>query len=387
MNRIAALLLAGGLLMGAVPAWGAPETGAASYWVVELGSGRVLADKQPETPLPAASLTKLMTCLLTLEAVDRGELAWDEALTLPADYVNPGGSTMALKAGETVTVRQLTEALMIVSANDAAGLLARRISGSEAAFVAAMNDRARQLDLNRARFLNPTGLPTETGQNVMTAEEVGRLSAYLIRHYGEQLLSITRRTRLTDTARNQVFRGTNTLMLKKPAVDGLKTGHTNAAGYCLSATMPFRGRKDSRLVAVVMGTADEAQRDDSARVLLEWSEQQYSHRAVLSASQQFSAGTWQGLESRPVTLRPERTVERLLAAEESVSLTFSPALPSALPLRKGDRAGTVTAALPGGERITVGLVSETEITGLTLGEQLTLAIRALKLWFGSLFPA
>lgn len=72
MNRIAALLLAGGLLMGAVPAWGAPETGAASYWVVELGSGRVLADKQPETPLPAASLTKLMTCLLTLEAVDRG---------------------------------------------------------------------------------------------------------------------------------------------------------------------------------------------------------------------------------------------------------------------------------------------------------------------------
>lgn len=121
---------------------------------------------------------------------------------------------MALKAGETVTVRQLTEALMIVSANDAAGLLARRISGSEAAFVAAMNDRARQLDLNRARFLNPTGLPTEAGQNVMTAEEVGRLSAYLIRHYGEQLLSITRRTRLTDTARNQVFRGTNTLMLK-----------------------------------------------------------------------------------------------------------------------------------------------------------------------------
>ncbi len=387
IKRIAALLTAGCLLFGPLQAFGAPETGAASYWVMETGTGRVLAEKQPQAPLPAASLTKLMTCLLTLEAIDRGELAWDEALTLPPAYTNPGGSTMALRAGETVTVRQLAEGLMIVSANDAAELLARRIAGSEAAFVAAMNQRALQLGLTRARFLNPTGLPTEAGQNVMTAEEVGRLSAYLIRQYGEDLLSITRKPRLTDSRRNLVFRGTNTLMLEKPAVDGLKTGHTNAAGYCLSATMPFRGRHDSRLVAVVMGTADEGQRDASARALLEWSEQHYAYRAVISASERISGGVWKGLKDRPVTLRPEKTVERLLARDEAVSLTYDPALPEALPLHKGDPAGTVTAVLPGGERVTVALVSETEITRLTLRERLTLAIRALRSWLGSRLSA
>lgn len=385
MKRIATAWLILCLLAGPQPVSAAPAVGAAGYWVQETETGRILAEHHSEQALPAASLTKLMTCLLTLEAIERGELDWREQLTLPKDYVNPGGSSMELKAGESLTVRQLLEGLMIVSANDAAGLLAVRVAGSEDAFVKAMNLRARQLGMDQAVFLNPTGLPTAAGQNAMSPGEVGRLSGYLIERFGDALLDITAKSRLTDPVRNKNFRGTNTLILRKPEVDGLKTGHTDAAGYCLSATMPFHGRHDSRLIAVVMGTANEDRRDGAARSLLEWAEATFDYAAVIRSDGTVDAGLWQGLATRPVTAHPERTVERLLSKTDTVSLGYDIQLPMEAPLLKGDVIGTVTAELPDGEAVTVNLISDTEITGLTLRENLTLLYRAFSHWWGSLF--
>lgn len=357
--------------------------GARSYWLYETGTGQILAENHSQDKTAAASLTKLMTCLLALEAIQRGELEWSEAVTVPSDYINPRGSTMDLQAGEAVTVRQLVNGLMIVSANDGAQVLARRISGSEAAFVMQMNRRAKELGLERTAFLNATGLPEAAGQNMTSAADMGRLSAHLLKEHGETLLGITGQRLLQDPQRKYSKPSTNTLMYLKVGVDGLKTGHTNSAGYCLSATMPFRQDRDSRLIAVVMGTANEKARDNAARELLDWADKNYDFVTLIDKQASYSAGNWRQLTSRPVTGHPESTVERLMNPIDRQPVRVTVTLPSQLPLGKGDVIGSVTTRLPGGEEVTVPLISDTEIIGLTLLEQLQLFIRSIGAWLSS----
>ncbi len=360
---------------------------ARSYWLYETGTGQILAENQAHKQTPAASLTKLMTCLLTLEAIERGELQWTDTVTLPSSYINPGGSSMDLQAGENVTIRQLVNGLMIVSANDSAQLLAQRLGGSEAAFAVLMNRRSKELGMAQTSFMNATGLPEATGQNMTSAADMGLLSAYLLESHGDSLLGITGQRLLTDPERKYSKPTTNTLMYLKKGVDGLKTGHTNGAGYCLAATMPFKTLPDARLIAVVMGTTNEKSRDEAARKLLDWADDNYDFVTLIDKGSRYSAGEWQGLKTRPISGHPETTVERLMRQELRRPVTVMPLLPEKLPLRKGDVIGTVTTLLPDGERITVPLISDTEIVGLTLWERLQLLIQRVGAWLGSVLPS
>lgn len=381
LGMVVALLMAGTLAVYGDP----PDVSARSYWVYEIESEKILTEHQAGKQTPAASLTKLMTCLLTLEAIDRGELKWNEQVRLPAAYVNPGGSSMDLKPGQRVTVRQLVSGLMIVSANDGAQALAVRLGGSEAGFVRMMNARALALGMSQTRYLNASGLPAKAGENLTSAADTGRLAAHLLKNYGDVLLKITGRKAFAIDAASGSKSATNTLMQIKAGVDGLKTGHTDAAGFCLAATMPFQNREDARLIAVVMGTASERARNTAAGKLLDWAERTYRFAVVIDRSQSLTAGNWGGLDSRPVTAHPAETVERLVKADAGIQTTVSFTPPAALPLEKGAVIGSITAVLADGEQITVPLISDTEILELTLQERLKLFMTQLEDWITSLY--
>lgn len=360
---------------------------ARSYWLYETSTGKVLAESHSDQVTAAASLTKLMTCLLTLEAVERGEITWDEVITLPDSYVNPGGSSMDLRAGQTVTIRQVLSGLLIVSANDGAKLLAARLSGNEEDFVRRMNTRAQELGMKKTLFLNPSGLPEKTGQNMTTASDMGMLSNYLLTHYQEFLLGITGQRTHTDYARNYSKPTTNTLMHLKKGVDGLKTGHTNDAGYCLAATMPFGSDGDARLIAVVMGTADEGSRNEAGRKLLDWADETFDFTAVIDEEDRYPLGYYRGLESRPVYGHPAESVARLIRTQPGTRITTSALLPAKLPLKAGDPIGTVTAVLWDGETVTVPLLSDTEILRLSWGERFSALLQSVGSWFRSILPS
>jgi len=273
---------------------------ARSYWLYETGTGKVLAEYQANLVTPAASLTKLMTFLLTVESIYKGSLQWDETIIMPASYVNPGDSSMDLTPGQRVTVRQLVNGLMIVSANDAAKILAARLGGSEDDFVKHMNIRAEELGMKHTFFVNATGLPFEGGQNLTSAADIGVLSDYLLKTYPDLLLAITGQHGLYNPETDSFKPTTNTLMTLKKGVDGLKTGHTDDAGYCMAASMPFLSRKDARLIAVVMGTRSEKARDEAAKNLLDWAEKNYVFKNVIDEKMIVTAGYWRGLASKPI---------------------------------------------------------------------------------------
>ncbi len=388
MKKVVLLIIA--LIMMAAPVGGHGDsriTESRSYWLYESSTGTILAEYESSLETPAASLTKLMTCLLTLEAIDQGRLQWDENITLPAAYINPGGSSIRLEAGQNLSIRQLVEGLLIASGNDAANLLADRVGGSEVVFVKKMNERAKELGMNQTRFLNATGLPTEAGENMTSAADIGLISRHLIETYQESLLDITSKRMYRDTASNFSKPSTNTLMIVKKDVDGLKTGHTNRAGYCTAVTMPFKDRPDSRLIAVVMGTSSEKDRDAAAKSLLDWAEEAFGFRRIIDADQSIAVGNWKGLVSRPIQGHPENSVEFLLKTEAITTGTITTDLPEKLPLMKGDVIGKVVAEIPDGEWVTIPLISDTEILELTIKERVNVFFKTLGDWLVSKLPS
>lgn len=381
LKAILAWLLALTLIGGAYPTFAdEPSISAKNYWLVETGTGNVLTAHQADQQVAAASLTKLMTCLLTLEALENGTIEWKQEVVLPSGYVNPGGSSMYLKPGERVNVEQLLRGLMIVSGNDAAGVLATLISGSEKEFADEMNARAKVLGLKQTVYINASGFPEAEGENYTSAEDVGKLSEYLLSHYGEQIIGITSNSRYKDSARGLDLPSTNTLMQKMDAVDGLKTGHTDASGYCMSVTTVFDEPRKTRLVAVVMGTDSKNARDKAAGSLLEWGRENYEYRVAVDGSRKVSAGLWKSLPRREIVAVPQRSVEMLYNVAEDTVITVKWALPESLPLRKKDVIGTISAVMANGESVDVPLISETEIRHLSLSENFTLLSEKFQGW-------
>ncbi|MCJ7843135.1 D-alanyl-D-alanine carboxypeptidase [Lederbergia sp. NSJ-179] len=248
-----------------------PELGiqAKSVILLDAGTGHVLYEKNKELALPPASMSKIMTELLVLEAIENQGISWDQAVT-PSKYVFtiasiPGLASVSLQQDQTYTVRELFEAMAIHSANDAAIALAETVAGSEKEFVEQMNNRAEQLGLDQTHFVNSSGLNNQdlgayfsTGgpndANLMSAQDLARLAQRLLIKYPE-ILQISAEPTLVFGS--QTYKNTNLMLpgigssLESSGVDGLKTGFTDEAGYCFIGTVE---RGDTRLISVVMGT-------------------------------------------------------------------------------------------------------------------------------------
>lgn len=231
--------------------------------LMEMETGKVIYEHDPDKPLPEASITKVMTMLLVFEALDSGKISFEDMVTCSEHAASMGGSQIWLEVGEQMTVHELVKAVFVGSANDAAVALAEHVAGSHESFVALMNERAVQLGMTNTAYKNCTGLDAEG--HITSARDIAIVSAELMRH--ERVLDYS--TIWMDSMRGGELElvNTNKLIHGYDGANGLKTGTTSQAGCCVAATAC---RDDMTLIAVVMGAPNSAGRFGDARKLLDF---------------------------------------------------------------------------------------------------------------------
>ena len=370
MKKVIALL--GAVLILTVGAR-AVEVAAPSALLMEKETGTVLYAKDEHAKLEPASVTKIMTILLTMEAIDSGQLSCDTVVTASAHACSMGGSQIWLKENEQMTVSDMLKAVCVVSANDCAVALGEQIAGSEEAFVERMNQRARELGMHDTTFKNATGLPAEG--HVTSAHDIALMSRELILHHPDirQYTTIWMDT-LRDGQSSLV--NTNKLIRFYEGATGLKTGSTDNALYCLSATAERDGME---LVAVIMKDATSAQRFEDAKTLLSYGFATYTLKNVTPETP---------LAPIPVTLGTQATVQPvlgeggtlLLEKSKAVDLRQTVTLAETVeaPVAAGTQLGTLTVT-SGEETVAeIPLLAGEEIPRVTYGQML---LRLLKTAF------
>ena len=239
-----------------------PQLAASSWILMDANSGRILAEHNADERLPPASLTKLMTAYLVERELDRGTINLTDMVNISENAWRTGGSKMFIEVGDRVSVDNLLHGIIIVSGNDASVAMAEHLAGGEAPFADLMNQHATRLGMNDTHFMNATGLPHEN--HYSTAHDMARLSRYIINDYPEHYAIYSQRN-FSFAGIDQPNR--NRLLWRDPTVDGLKTGWTTEAGYCLVASAQ---RDGMRLISVVMGTSSEEARAQESQKLLSY---------------------------------------------------------------------------------------------------------------------
>lgn len=308
--------------------------------LMEQQSGRVIFEKNADEPRPVASVTKVMTILLTLEAIDEGRIGADDLVTVSPHASSMGGSQAFLDTGERCKVRDLLKSVIIASANDSAVALAEHISGAEEAFVRRMNERAQELNLTNTNFVNCTGLPAQ-GHH-MSARDVATLSRQLDAHplYYEYS-TIWMDEMKHNSGRVTQLTNTNRLVRFYPGCDGYKTGSTNEARYCMSAT----AKKDGmRLIAVVLGANAGQTRFNEARSMLEYGFAGYQMFTPVAQGDSLGISLPVRLGgSDEVSIVSGDSISLLIKKGEQGEFTLDPVLPKSVsaPIHEGDSLGEI----------------------------------------------
>ena len=244
------------------------DIGGKSALLMDVATGTILYESNAQEPLAPASVTKIMTMLLIMEAVDSGKIAMTDVVTASEAAAAKGGSQIFLKVGETMTVGDMLKSIAVSSANDCACAMAEHIAGSEGAFVDLMNSRAQELGMTNTHFVNCTGLDDgpEAAEHRTSARDIALMSRELLKNHPD-IKKFT--TIWMDTVRNGTFglSNTNKLIRFYSGATGLKTGFTSGAGYCLSATAEREGME---LIAVVMGCATSQERTAACKAMLDY---------------------------------------------------------------------------------------------------------------------
>ncbi|MCK9199819.1 MAG: D-alanyl-D-alanine carboxypeptidase family protein [Gallionella sp.] len=289
---LASLLLPAAGLASPPPMPAAPLLSAKSYLLYDYTSNQILVNQNGDARMEPASLTKLMTAYLTFDALKHKTLSLEQPLTVPASAVRTQGgeSRMLLKAGQEVTVNELLRGLIVQSGNDAAIALSLSIAGSEAGFVDMMNKEAKRLGMNNTRFSNPVGLPN--AGHYSSATDLALLTAAIVRDYPQHQHLFAMRD---YTFNNVTQANRNRLLWMDPYADGMKTGHTETAGYCLVGTAK---RNDRRLIAVLLGASSDNLRAIESQKLLNFGFQNFDVVHLYQKDQPVTQlRIWKGSES------------------------------------------------------------------------------------------
>ena len=323
--------------------------------LMEASTGRVLYEKNADEALPPASVTKIMTLLLVMEAIDSGVLKWDDTVTASAHASSMGGSQIFLKEGEQMSVEDMVKSVVIASANDAAVALAEQIAGSEEVFVARMNARAKELGMNSTVFENTNGLDDTAQNHVTSARDIAIMSRELIKH--KKILEYS--SLWTDTVRGGEFGLTNTNRLVRfySGCTGLKTGSTSKAKFCISATAERNGMS---LIAVIMASPSRDERNEAAKALLDWgyaNYELYSSSPALPEALKVVGGT---VDNCPISCDGfTAVVTKGKAGKVEVNTELPENL--AAPIGQGDKVGSVKYMLDGKEIGETGVFSSKKI--------------------------
>ncbi len=364
------------LLLCAVPV-GAADLGisAPSAILMEKSTGQILYEQDAHTRLAPASVTKIMTLLLVMEALDDGRITWDDTVTASAAAAAKGGSQIYLEENEQMPLRDMLKSVVVSSANDCACALAEHIAGSETAFVAMMNERAEQLGMTDTHFVNCTGLDdgADADAHLTSAYDIALMSRALLQH--EEIKQYT--TIWMDTVRNGTFglSNTNKLVRFYDGTTGLKTGFTSGAGYCLSASAERGGME---LIAVVMHCDTSAHRFESAKALLNYG---FSNYALVTPTPP------EAIPAVPVTLGHTESIipvlkdttpiliDKAKASSVQSSITVDDGVTA--PVEKGQQLGLLRVTA-GDETIAeIPLVAPEAVAALTWWDVMGQMLRAL----------
>lgn len=319
------------------------DVGGKAYYLMDPYSGRVFLEQNSEEALPVASISKLMTLVLVLEAVERGEVSLDDRVTASPFAASKRGSRIWLETGEQLALGELVYAIAVGSANDAAVAVAEFLAGSEANFVALMNARADELGLGATYFKNSTGLPEEDGANLMSAQDVADLVRYAmsVPHLMDYV-STYEYTMRPDTTKIPVLWNGNKLLRRYYGVDGMKTGFTTEAGYCIAATAE---REEFRLIAITLGHKNEEERESAARALLDYGFRKY--QSLQLYSQKDIVGTLECPTGAPRMVDVVLPHDFLVTVERGKELDLTTVIELegdfVLPIKEGQIVGTITA--------------------------------------------
>lgn len=345
---LAALLLAPAAASAAEPVR-PPDISAPSAALMEASTGDMLYARAADKRRPIASATKLMTALLTME---RTELA--DVVPASGYVAAPIESKLSLRPGERLTVADLLRGLMLESANDAAVTLAEHVGGTRARFVRMMNRRARRLGLANTRFANPIGL--DDPANYSSARDLARLAIALRKHSFVRKIANRTSVTLTTGDRPRTVRNRNTLVARDELVNGLKTGHTAAAGYVLVGT---RTHRRVTLVSVVLGTASMTARDADSLALLRWGDGQYERIGLVTRGIEVAMPRIEFRPGATTRLVTARSVSRTLPADAEIT-TRDVGVPEMVtgPVARGQEFGRRIVYADGEEIASVPIVSE-----------------------------
>ena len=349
---------------------GALEVSAPSAVLMEKETGTVLYEKDAHAKLEPASVTKVMTLLLTMEAIDAGQLSYDTVVTASAHACSMGGSQIWLEENEQMTVDDMLKAVCVVSANDCAVALAETVAGSEEAFVEKMNQRAAELGMNDTTFKNATGLPAEG--HVTSAWDIALMSRELILNHPD-IRNYT--TIWMDSLRDgkSELVNTNKLIRFYEGATGLKTGSTDSALYCLSGTAERDGME---LISVIMKAPTSAQRFDDAKALLSYGFSTYALETIVPQ---------EALPPIPVELGTQATVQPVLgegtalllekAKAGQLSQSVELAESAAAPVARGDTLGTLTVTAGEETVAQIPIVAGEDVARVTFSQMFTRLLR------------
>ena len=368
---IAALVLVHGAAAQQLPV--APTLEARSWLLLEMGSGQILSTEKPDERLEPASLTKLMTAYLTFAALKQKTLALQQPIPVSEKAWRTGGSKMFIKVDTQVAVDDLIKGMIVQSGNDACVALAEAIAGSEENFAQMMNREAERLGMKQTRFTNSTGLPDPNLYT--TARDLSILASALIRDFPEEYaryysLKEFRYNNITQPNRNR-------LLFIDPTVDGVKTGHTEAAGYCLISSA---SRNNRRLLSVVLGTRNDATRASESQKLLNWGFIAYDAVSVQKKDQPVaSLRAWKGAQSHVkvgFTSDLQVAVPKGYADKVKSEFVAEPRLMA--PIEFGQKVGTMKVTVDGNPYNEYPVIA---LEKIELGGIFTRIIDTIRLWF------
>lgn len=317
----------------------APQIAASSYVLMEASSGRVLLGSNEHQPLPPASLTKLMTAYVAEFELTRGRIKPDDMVNVSVKAWKTGGSRMFLREGTQVSVMDLMRGIVIQSGNDASVAMAEHIAGSEGAFADLMNQHAKQLGMNNSHFVNSDGLPADN--HLSSAYDMALLAQAIINKFPEHYTIYSEKEFTYNNIRQP---NRNLLLYRDPTVDGLKTGYTEAAGYCLVASSK---RDDMRLIAVVFGTKSPEARAQEVSKLFAYGFRYFETQTLYAAGQPLEQLRVWGGDVDQVAIGLNEPLTVLIPRGQAANLQATMEVTSSLdtPIEAGQQLGVVRVKL------------------------------------------
>lgn len=353
-----------------------PELAAKSYVLMDAISGKVLVENNGDERLPPASLTKLMTAYIATKEIQNGQIAEQDMVTISENAWRTGGSRMFIDVGKQVSVDDLLHGIIIQSGNDASVALAEHIAGSEEAFSSMMNTAATRLQLDNTHFLNATGWPAEG--HYSSAHDMAKLARAIIYEDPEHYAIYAQKEFLWNGIKQP---NRNLLLWRDKTVDGLKTGHTDEAGYCLVASAV---RDDMRLISVVFGASSEASRAAETQKLLTYGFRFFETKTFYNKGIELAESkVWKGEDSQvKVGLADDLTLTLPRGQVSKMAATMVLNESIVAPVKKGDRLGVVEVRLGDEVLHTADLVA---LQDVEQGGFFSRMIDAIRMFFYSLF--